>query len=138
MADPSADVLLTFWQDIWASGRFERAPDLIAPDVIAHDPGLRDPARGLAAYLGTVGAFRAALGNLQLAVDDLLTDEDRVVLRWTITGVHHGELLGLAPTQRPVMVRGMTFARLAQGRLIESWTNWDRFGVIRQLSGGEA
>ena len=52
---------------------------------------------------------------------------------WTGTGTHQGDLLGMAPTQKPATVIGIWIHRLAGGTIVESWNVWDTLGMLQQL-----
>ena len=60
-----------------------------------------------------------------------------VVRSWlTFTGTHTGELMGIPPTHRTVTVRVLATERLANGKIIESLTEWDPQDMLRQLGVG--
>src|SRR6266536_192851 len=46
---------------------------------------------------------------------------------------YHGDLMGVAPTGKQVTVSGLTLSRLANGKVVEEYTNWDTFGMMQQL-----
>jgi steroid delta-isomerase-like uncharacterized protein len=77
--------------------------------------------------------YRAAFPDLQFTVEDIIDQDDRVVIRWSSRGTHQGELMGLAPTGKIVTVTGISIDRFADGKVAESWTNWDVLGLMRQL-----
>jgi predicted ester cyclase len=41
--------------------------------------------------------------------------------------------MGIGPTGKQVTVSGLTLSRLANGKVIEEYTNWDTFGMMEQL-----
>jgi predicted ester cyclase len=55
------------------------------------------------------------------------------ITRWTVAGTHEGELAGIPPTGRRFSVSGISIARIVNGRIIESWNNWDALGLMQQL-----
>ena len=46
---------------------------------------------------------------------------ETVALRWTGSGTHQGELMGVAPTSKQVNSSGNTFLRLENGKIAEEW-----------------
>jgi len=58
---------------------------------------------------------------------------DKVVVRWTGSGVHIGELNGIPPTGRPIRVDAITVHRMASGKIAETWEVWDTLGFLQQL-----
>ena len=75
---------------------------------------------------------------MRFAIDDVIEQRDRVVIRWTAKGTHDGELNGLAPTGRSVTVTGISIQRITGNRVAESWTNWDTLGLMQQIGAAPA
>lgn len=77
--------------------------------------------------------YRTAFPDVRITVDDVITAGDKVVLRWHSEGTHRGELAGLAPTGAHGSVTGISIDRWKDGKVVESWTEWDNLGLARQL-----
>jgi predicted ester cyclase len=77
--------------------------------------------------------IRAAYSDARITVDDQIPEGDKVASRWTGRGKHDGDLMGIGPTGKQVTVSGLTLSRLANGKVIEEYTNWDTFGMMQQL-----
>jgi predicted ester cyclase len=58
---------------------------------------------------------------------------DRVIARWTGSGTHVGELMGITPTERPIEVDAISVFRIADGKIAEEWTVWDALGLLQQV-----
>jgi predicted ester cyclase len=56
-----------------------------------------------------------------------------VVTRWTGSGTHQGELIGVAPTGNQVTITGISINRISGGKIEESWTNYDALGMMQQI-----
>ena len=65
--------------------------------------------------------LRPALSNLRVTIHDQVAEEDRVTTRKTISGVHEGMLLGIAPTHRKVDIEVVDMVRLKNGKYAEHW-----------------
>jgi predicted ester cyclase len=59
-----------------------------------------------------IGMYIAAYPDLHHAVEHQIAEGETVVTRWTATGTHQGDLLGMAPTQKPAKVMGIWIHRL--------------------------
>ncbi len=66
-------------------------------------------------------------------IDEIFSAGDHVVTRWTGTGTHVGELMGIPPTDRPISVEAITIHRIADGKIAEEWTVWDALGLLQQI-----
>jgi predicted ester cyclase len=50
-----------------------------------------------------------------------------------MTGTHSGTFMGIAATGRRVNLAGIFWDRLKDGRMVETWANYDLFGLIQQI-----
>jgi predicted ester cyclase len=66
-------------------------------------------------------------------VEEMIAEGDRVMVRWSGVARHQGEYLGLAPTHRRVRLSGISIFRIADGKIAEVWSLWDRLGEWQQL-----
>jgi hypothetical protein len=80
-------------------------------------------------------ALRALPGfpDLDVTIEDQIAEGDKVVTRWSAKGTNSGPLQGMPPTGKAVRVTGANVARLAGGKIVESWFNFDMLTLLRQL-----
>lgn len=97
--------------------------DLVAPDFLDHDPLPGQPAGAQGAEY-VVSTMHGAHPDLRFAIDDLVAEADRVVVRWTLRGTNTGPLFGRPPSGQPVDLRALVIFRIADGRLAERWAGW--------------
>ncbi len=83
-----------------------------------------------------VDAFRAAFPDLQITIEELVAEGDKVCARSTMRGTHRGVLFGVAPTGKAVAMAGLTMVTIVDGRLIESYVRNDVAGLISQIGAG--
>jgi steroid delta-isomerase-like uncharacterized protein len=106
---------------------------LIDRNYIGHDPSIPEPLRGPDGFKEFVSTYRAAYSDARVTVDDQIAEGDKVATRWTARGRHDGDLMGVTPTGKQVTISGITLSRLASGKVVEEYTNWDAFGMMQQL-----
>jgi len=82
-----------------------------------------------------VSQFLLAFPNLQHVVEDMIVDDDRIAVRFSAQGAHSGAWMRFATTGKPIHYTGVTWARIANGRIIEHHTWWDKAGLIEQIGG---
>lgn len=99
--------------------RFHGYPEAFTPD--------RD---GIAAFYR---ALVTAVPDTRITPQDLLTDGDRVAVRFTFTGTHEGELLGAPGTGRALEVEGITVLHFENGVVVERWNRLDDVALLTQL-----
>lgn len=94
----------------------------------------------LTAFYETVWSTLGEAGraNPVLTIHEGAADGDLFACRLTLSGIHRGSFLGVAPTQRPYLLHGITMMRFLHGRVVERWTCEDMFGLLIQLGALEA
>lgn len=118
----------------WNGGAVDdAAARYYAADYRMHDPAVPDLPPGLAGFKAYIRSFRDALADVDVALDDLLAEGDKVTWHFTLTATHAGTLLGIPATGRRVSVTGMLISRLADGKVAEEWINRDDLGLLQQL-----
>lgn len=120
-------------EEAFTAGRLEVVDELVARDYVGHDPSLPEDARGPEGVKELIAGYRAAFPDIRVTVEDQIAEGDMVVTRWAATGTHQGELMGMPPTGKQGTVTGMTIDRIADGKIVESWDNWDTLGLMQQL-----
>lgn len=120
-------------EEAFNAGRLEVVDELVASDFVEHDPSLTEEVRGPAGVKELIAGYRAAFPDIRITIEDQIADGDYVVSRWSGTGTHQGELMGMPATGKQATVTGITIDRIADGRIAESWDNWDTLGMMQQL-----
>lgn len=77
--------------------------------------------------------WRKVAPDLKMTVLLVVADCDFAAVHWEGTGTNTGEGNGLPATGRSIRVRGMTFSRLVNGQIIEEWTSFDQYALLKQL-----
>ena len=80
-----------------------------------------------------MGEFRSAFPDFHVTIEDQIAEGDRVATRWTMRGTHEGEFRGISPTGKQITVTGIGIFRFSDGKVVESWDNFDQLGMMRQL-----
>jgi steroid delta-isomerase-like uncharacterized protein len=118
-------------EEVHNRGRTDLLAELVAADHVGHDPlGDHYGREGLRIV---VAEYRAAFPDLRVTVEDLVTDGNKVVHRFTLRGTHAGPFLGIPPTGRVVIAAGITIDRFTDGKVAESWVSLDALNLLRQL-----
>jgi predicted ester cyclase len=80
-----------------------------------------------------ITSLEAAFPNYQFAIEDLVAEGDKVAVRVTSELEHRGELMGFPPTGKRATISGIFLYRIADGKIVESWIQSDRLGLLQQL-----
>jgi steroid delta-isomerase-like uncharacterized protein len=120
-------------EEAFNAGRLDVIDEVVASDFVGHDPSLPEELRGPAGVRELIAGYRAAFPDIRITIEDQVAEGDLVVTRWSATGTHQGELLGMPATGKQATVTGVTIDRIVDGRIVESWDNWDTLGLMQQL-----
>jgi steroid delta-isomerase-like uncharacterized protein len=120
--------------EVWNQGKLTTIDELTASNATYHDPNV--PGGKFTGPEGVkqfVQIYRGAFPDVHITVNDQIAEGDKVVTRWTATGTHKGQLMGIAPTNKPATVTGCDIARYQNGKVVEAWASYDMFGMLQQL-----
>jgi len=125
-------------EEVWNNRKLDLINDLIAPNHKNIDANSPDVGTGPEGYRKLVALYTTAFPDIQLTLNDTVSEGDKVVMAWTATGTHKGDLRGIAPTNKKMSIEGITISRHANGKLVESRVNWDALGMMQQLGVAQA
>jgi steroid delta-isomerase-like uncharacterized protein len=86
-----------------------------------------------ASVRGFYQMIHQAFDGPKLTFHDVFSNGNRLAIRFTMTGTHRGEFLGIAPTGRNVAVDGITVLHFKNGRCVERWSSVDMYAWLAQL-----
>jgi predicted ester cyclase len=132
MSTEENKALLLRYQDALRAKNSHDLKAVLAPDFVGHDlpPGLPAGPAGLIFYRTKVNE---AFPDQKIVVEDLLTVDDRVVARLTITQTHQGEYMGIAGTVKSITIELIEIDRIENGKIAERWAKLDFLSFLRQL-----
>jgi steroid delta-isomerase-like uncharacterized protein len=121
-----------FYEEI-DKGNLDAMDDLVAEDYIDHSPppfpGLLPGREGL--KQGFQIFWEATPGYH--CVEDQIAEDDKVVTRLTAYGKHEGDLPGAPRTGNELKMTAITIHRIADGKLVEKWSEKDILRFLRQI-----
>ena len=132
VSEANKRLVRAFFEGIFNEGDLEVVHEFLAPDYIDHSPFSAE-APGPEGFKRRMDMLRASLA-VRMTLDDLLAERDLVAFRWTMAGKHVGEFAGIAPTGRDVSLTGLNLERVADGKIVEHWSEYDRLALVEQVS----
>jgi steroid delta-isomerase-like uncharacterized protein len=106
--------------------------ELVEPDATIRTP-LPGDTTGAQKLKQVWAVLLQAFPDLQLAIEDLIGEDDKVVARIVCTGTHLGEYMGLEPSGKSIAYDEIFIFRFANGRVVETWGVVDVFSQMKQL-----
>jgi predicted ester cyclase len=107
--------------------------DHIAPTFRRHDPGLPFEVVGPAGIKRLAETLLPAIPDMELPIEDLVAEGEKVLARLSVRGTHKGELMGISATGRKVNIPVLDLFQVRDGKLIEHWAQLDNLGLLRQI-----
>mgnify|MGYP002868791921 CR=1 FL=1 len=110
------------------------AEELVASDAPFYTPASPEPLYGGKGYLSVVHWMRTGFSDVQWKLEEMAAEEDKVAVRWTLTGTHDGEFLGVKPTGKKISVCVMNFYYFnKEGQIINDVAAEGMIGILRPL-----
>jgi predicted ester cyclase len=75
----------------------------------------------------------AAFPDYQGQHDEIIAEGNKVFTRFTATGTHLGELMGVQPTGKKVTITGVAVDTIVDSKIVENWIMFDWMSVLQQL-----
>ena len=134
MADENAALVRRWFEEVWNQKKTETIWELVTPGCVAHGTSetgedVLGPAGWLALHTRLVNAFP----DIRIELQEVLEAGELVAVRWRGTMHHHGDGLGIPASGAEVKIAGMGFARIVDGKVVETWDMWDRLGMFQQI-----
>ena len=128
--EENKEVLNRFFE-FFNRGDLEACSELVSPGFITHrttgDVTREDFFKGSELLL-------VNFTGLSCTIEHVVAEGDKVVNRWSVSGTHKGEFMGVAPTGKRVTITGIQICRIVDSKVVEDWTEADFMGLMQQLS----
>ncbi|GAC1447446.1 MAG: hypothetical protein PVSMB1_19730 [Gemmatimonadaceae bacterium] len=134
MSDQNKALARRALEEVWNKGNLAVINELVASNATYHDANV--PGGKFTGPEGVkqfVQIYRGAFPDVRITIDDQIAERDTVCTRWTATGTHKGEFMGIAPTGKATTVTGVDIDRYQNGKVVEAWASYDMLGMLQQL-----
>ena len=122
-----------FIRALFSDGDLHAVDQYLAPTFVNHDPPFPGAPQDAAGMRQAAIMFRKALPDWHSDLDQLIAENDIVVERFTASGTHQGELMGVPGTGKTIQLLGINIFRIEGDQIVERWGRLDEMGLFRQL-----
>ena len=123
-----------FQMDIFQSGDLAAADNILSADFVWHGGmGPGEEERGPAGVKEVATAITEAFPDRKITHEDTISQGDKVLIRWSMTGTQTGELMGIPVGGKEVKVTGFDLFRISGDKIVEIWQEVDQLGMMQQL-----
>lgn len=110
------------------------AEQLIAEDAKFFTPASPEPLQGASGYLSVVHWMRKGFSDVQWKAEDVIADDNKAAVHWTLTGTHDGEFFGVKPTGAKIKTSVMNFYYFNKnGKITNDIAAEGMIGILRAL-----
>jgi predicted ester cyclase len=81
----------------------------------------------------SVEGVHTILADLRVSVEQLIAENELVAARGTMRCRQVGPFLGVPPTGRELVWKGLAIFRVVNGKIVERWFNSDSITIFRGL-----
>jgi steroid delta-isomerase-like uncharacterized protein len=129
--EDNKNIARRFFEEGPSKGDLNAANELLAPNFALHTPLPSAP--GIQGLDDVITACRAAFEHLNVSIEDMVTEDDKVAARFTARGIHKGAFMGLPPTGKSITMTGIEIFRIENGKIAELWGEANLLGLMQQL-----
>ena len=117
--------------EVFSQARIDLIDEIFHKDFTSHTTS--GEVRGTEGLKMTISMNKNAFEDSHFIIEDQVAEKDKVVTRYTWSGMHTGEFMGASPTGKKIIFTGMVIYRIADRKVIESWDQFDALGMMQQL-----
>ena len=132
MIEDNKQFMRQFVEEAINKKNLDAIDELVAEDFVEHVPfpGQGPGREGLRQVLAT---FLSAFPDIWWTLEEQIAEGEKVVSRFTMTGTHRGDFLGIPPTGKSVNIWGVVIDVVRNGKFAESRIIMDTLGLMQQL-----
>jgi steroid delta-isomerase-like uncharacterized protein len=128
--EKNKDFIKVYTEDFWNKHNVAAFEKYFNSDFIVH---FAEGDMNAEQYKGLCQAYFAAFPDLNITIDDVIGEGNKVVKIWTANSTHKGDFMGIPATGKPIVVKGIEMFRIADGKIAELWASMDNLGMLQQL-----
>ena len=130
LQEQNKEVVRRLFMDCFSGGNLEVLDEIISPEFEFEYPNLPPGIEGLKAI---VKKNNECFKGWQFTMHDVLAVDDKVVVRWSASGIHVKSFLGESPTKKKVQLKGIAIYLLKNGMILKDWVEPDNLGFLTRL-----
>jgi len=126
-------VLIRNFFEEWNNRNINVLNEMYAPNAKFHHPSLDITPIPFETALEMIKMHWQAFPDINVTIEDLIVEGDKVVVRFIGRGTHQGDLGGIPATGNKTEAGAIEIFRIEDGKIVEAWEISDRLGLMMQL-----
>jgi predicted SnoaL-like aldol condensation-catalyzing enzyme len=116
-----------FHMEIFKEGKLDVADEILTSDFVLRNPTLPSEfTHGPDGVKKFASLVVDSSSGYQIIHHDTISNGDKVLIRWTFTGMLKKEMLSIRPRGEPIIITGFDLFRITtDGKLLELWQQFN-------------
>lgn len=132
-ANNYSNVAKSFFEEVYSKGNVNYCDEVLAKNIRLIDPSAPDFRGGVQGFKDRESAYHKAFPGKVAKIDEIYESGDNVIVKWTVSGKHKGDLPSIPATGSNINVSGITIFKFEGGKIAEITQAWDRLGLLEQI-----
>ena len=116
------------WLEAWQDNNLTLVDELFTQDYAVNGTVI-----GLEGVKQAVQFLHAVFSDISAELNELVAEDDKVAVRWTVRGRQVGNFMGIAPTGKFVELQGINIYHVRDGRLSANHERTNVVEIVRDL-----
>lgn len=129
MSEDIKQAVQQVFEKVWNQGDTSVADQIFADSYVAHIADIPSPINSADEFKQFVTLFRALSPDICFTIEDQVAEGDKVATRWSV----RLQTSGGGSTDEGTLVTGMSMHKMTNGKLVESWDNWDSMAAFQSM-----
>jgi steroid delta-isomerase-like uncharacterized protein len=120
--------LIQKWLAAWLTNDTEQIQHLFAQDYTVNEAPI-----GVEGVKQAVQFLHTAFSEISAEANEIVAEDDKVVLRWTVRGKQVGGFMGIPPTGKIVELQGINIYHIRDARIRANFEQTNILQVVQEL-----
>ena len=133
MSEDIKQAVKQVFEKVWNQGDTSAADQIFADSYVAHIADIPSPINSADEFKQFVALFRALSPGIFFTIEDQVAEGDRVATRWSVRLQTSSGEPAAESVDESTLVTGMSMHKMTNGKLVESWDNWDSMTAFQSM-----
>jgi predicted ester cyclase len=116
--------------ECFSGGHLHVIDEIVSPEFEFYYPNVPEGIEGLKAI---VKKNNDSFEGWSFTIHELFAEGDKVIARWSATGIHAKSFMGEPSTGEEVHLKGISIYEIQKGKIVKDWVEADYVGFLTQL-----
>lgn len=131
--DRNVELVNRWFHDVFANGDIKALEEITVEDLILHSQGTDEGMVGRDIFKNWLSWYREAFQNSEWVINDIISEGDKIVARYTGQSIYKGGFLNIPSTNQRIVETGILILRIEDSRIKELWSEMSDLQVVQQL-----